>query len=633
MLDTLRRAASGNIAKLLLGLLIISFGMWGITDVFRGYGAGDVASVGGEKITIEGFDRMYRAEINSLSIENERRISQEEARKEGIDRLVLSKMITQSALEQQSKDLGLALTMDRVANELKSDPTFFGPDGKFSRLSFDDLLSRLGISENFFLSLRRSDELRQQITTALVSSIYVPKPIIDITNSFKNETRTIEFFNIDLTKNIKVSDPDEMKLKSYYDENKSQFMTPEFRKYSVLVASIDDLKNEASISEDEIKSNYEENKNSYDVPEKRRIQQLSFKEKNKALEAKNALTSGTKNFNEIAKELGAKESDINLGLLSKQELIDKKIAETIFKLDRDAISDAIEGQFSTVLVRVIEIEPGHLSTYEEVKDKVRDKLVTKQATNLLQERIDLVEEGRNAGKTMKEISQDLKLKLIEVPLSDQSGKSPDGTNLIDIENSERILRKIFQTAPGTETEPIELGQSGYAWIDVQNIEPPQQKAFDIAKQDVKTAFIDSEKKRLIKELAEKLLERIKNGESFAKLAEEQGTKLDQLEDVKRNLVPPGLTEEAVKIAFTLPLNGSSSAPTTDRSSRTVLKVTKITPPSALSQQDEGKLSAELGQELQNDVLLTYVQDLQDKLGVIINENEFRRAIGADVNVN
>lgn len=631
MLEMLRRASTGNIAKVLMSLLIISFGIWGIQDVFKGYGVGSVASVGNEKISSEDFDRMYRAEINSLSIENERRISQEEARKEGIDRLVLSKMISQSALEQQSNDMKLALSMESVAAELKSDPNFFGPDGKFSRLSFDDLLSRLGISENFFLNLRRSDELRQQITSSIIASINVPKSLVEIINQFRNETRSIEFFKIDKDKAIKAIEPDETKLKTYYEDNKTLFMTSEYRKFNVLIARIDDLKNDVSISEDDIKSNYEQDKQSYDIPEKRRIQQISFIDKNKAEEARVSILNGTKSFMDLAKEQGAKESDVNLGLLSRAELIDKKIAEKVFSLERDAISEVVEGKFTNVLLRVIEIEPGHQSTYEESKDKVKDKLATKFATNLLQERIDLVEEGKNAGKTLQDIAIDLKLKFFEVPASNREGKAPDGSSVLEIENSESIIRKVFQYEPGTETDPFEIGSNGYAWVDVINIEPPKQKSFETANVDVKKIYMDNETNRNIKELADTLIDRLNKGEDFKKIAEEQGGKTDQLDDVKRNLIPPGLTEEAIKIAFSLPLNSSSSALTSDRSTRTIFKVIKIEKASQLSKEEEEKLANEVGQDLQNDILLTYVQNLQEKLGVSINDKEFNRIMGVENN--
>ena len=51
MMDAMRNAGKTWVAKLLLGLLAMSFGVWGIADVFRGFGQGPLASVGEQEIS------------------------------------------------------------------------------------------------------------------------------------------------------------------------------------------------------------------------------------------------------------------------------------------------------------------------------------------------------------------------------------------------------------------------------------------------------------------------------------------------------------------------------------------------------------------------------------------------------
>lgn len=629
MLEALRRGATGIVAKILLGLLIVSFGVWGIADVFTGFSRGTVATVGGTEITPTDYERVLRTEIDGLSAETERRITMEEARKEGIDRLVLSKMIGQTALREYAAEMNLGLAQDAVVDGLINDPGFAGPDGKFSRGDFENLLSRLGMSESQFLALRRDDDLRQQFSSAVLASTVAPEAMIAIENAYKNETRNIEFFKIDAAK-ITVPEPDEAKLLAYYNENKAGFMTPEFRRYNVLAAAVSDLKKEVTITDEELKASYESEKDTYDTPEKRRVQQIAFKDRASAETARAALDKGTKNFMDVAKEVGAKESDVNLGMVAKSQLIDPKIAEAAFNLDRDAISEVIEGRFATVLVRVIEIEPGRQSTFEETKEKVRDKLATSRATTLLQERIDLVEEGRNAGKTKKDIAAELKLRFIEVAAADKDGKAPDGTAVLDLPTPERISRLVFRTEPGTLTEPVEIGSDGYAWVEVISVDPPKEKPFETVKAEVRTSFMDSERRRLVKEFADKLVARINAGEDLAKVAAEAGGTPDKMETVKRNLVPPGLTQEAIDVAFSLPEGSAGSALTVDRGTRTVLKVTKITPAGELSQADRDRIVGELRRGLQNDLLIAYVTSIQDRLGVSINDKEVARVTGADV---
>ncbi len=633
MLDALRRGSTGIVAKILLSLLIVSFAVWGIADVFTGYTRGAVATVGNAKISVTDYDRVLRTELDGISAEADRRVTMEDARRQGIDRLVLSKMIGQTALKEYAGQINLGLSQDHVVANLFSDPNFAGPDGKFSRTGFNDLLARLGMSEGQFLSLRLDDDLRQQFSSAVLNATVTPQAMIDIENAYKNETRDIEFFKIDAGKTVSVPEPDDVKLQAYYNDNKASFMTPEFRKFNVLVASAGDLKKEVTVTDEDLKASYEADKETYDTPEKRRVQQIAFKDRAAADAAREALIKGTKNFMDVAKEIGAKESDVNLGMVSKAQLIDPKIAEVAFKVDRDAISEVVEGRFATVLLRVIEISPGRTSTFEETKDKVRDKLATAKATTLLQEKVDLVEEGRNAGKTKKQIGEELKLRYVEVPAADKDGKSPEGTAVLDIPTPERVTRLVFRTEPGTLTDPVEIGSDGYAWVEVLGIDAPREKPFDSVKAEVKTAYLDTERRRLVKEFAETLIARIKSGEDFAKVAADAGGTVDKVETVKRNLVPPGLTEEAIDVAFSLPLSGAGSALTVDRGTRVVMKITKITPAGELPGSEKDKLVGDLRRGLQNDLLIAYVTNLQERLGVSINDKEVARVTGADVAAN
>ena len=617
-------------AKFFLGILILSFAVWGIADVFRGWGQGAVATVGEAEISTSEFDRALRTELDTLSQEAQRRITIEDARQQGYDRLILSKLIGQAALRAHGDELGLGLSDADVVARLTADPDFAGPDGKFSRQGFSGLLSRMGVSEARFLEMRRDDDLRRHFSSAILSATVMPPALITIANAYENETRTIDFFRIDAAKVASVPDPDDTKLQAHYEANTAQFMTPEYRSYTAIVATVDALKAEVEISDDELKTTYEAQKDRYDTPERRRIQQIPFKDKAAASAAREAIEKGEKNFMEVAKEQGATESDVNLGMLAKSQLIDPNIAEAVFKLERDALSDVIDGRFSTVLVRVIEIEPGRVSSFEDSKTKVRDELALTRANLLLQERADLVEEARNAGKTPKEIAESLKLTFHDIPASDEDNKTPDGTTALDVPTPERVTRMVFRTEPGTETEPVEIGSDGYAWIDVRSADEPKQKPFEAVKAEVKTSFIDQERARLVKEAADKFVERVTSGEDFAKIAEDAGGTPDTLEDIKRNMSPPGLTQDAVRVAFTLPLNGAASALTVDRGTRTVMKTVKITPAPEPTPSDKEKLVSNLQQDLQNDMLIAYVTALQDKMGVTINDDEVRRVTGADV---
>src|SRR5262249_30209870 len=148
----------------------------------------------------------------------------------------------------------------------------------------------------------------------LVDGVAVPEASIELMNSWRNETRVAEHFTIDADKAVTVPEPDEAKLKAAYEANKGDFMAPEFRKLDVLLLSSDQIKKAIEVSDADAEAEYEATKDKYNTPERRRVQQIAFKDKASAEAAKKAIDGG-KSFGDAAKDAGAKDSDIDLGLI------------------------------------------------------------------------------------------------------------------------------------------------------------------------------------------------------------------------------------------------------------------------------------------------------------------------------
>ena len=627
MLDALRRGSTGWVAKILFAILVLSFAVWGVADVFTGFGRGSLAKVGEQEIRVEDFQRQLQNELQVISRQSGRRLTMEEARSAGLDNRVLAQLMAWAAVEQHAFNLDLALSNQTLVEQLKVDPAFKGPDDKFSSLTFENVLNQMGLSERGFLNLRRRDEVREQLTTALVNSIAVPDTMVNLVNAWREEKRVAEFFTIDQDKAVTVPEPDDAKLKSTYEANKAEFTSPEFRKLAVLALSIDMLKGKMDVSDAEIAASYEDSKDSYNTPERRRVQQIAFKDKNAAQEAKVALKDG-KTFGEVAKEAGAKDADIDLGLITKEQLIDPKIADAAFSLEKEQVSDVVEGRFATVLVRVSAIEPAVTRTLADVKDQVRDKLAAQKAQNDLQGLLDRVEDSRAAGKPLKEIAEEMKVDYLEIPATDRYNKSADGKIAIELPDALSIVRTAFDSEVGLENEGIELHDGGYAWVDVLGVTQKEQKPFDAVKDEVKKLTISKERDRLVSELATKLVERADKGESMEALAKEAAApKLDTSPPFTRTTEPHGLSKDAVSKAFTLAKGNAGSAPTTDGKSRSVFKVTEITPAPEPTKEQREKISKELKNQLTDEALSEYVIALQDRLGASINRDEYKRAVG------
>ena len=147
MLDSLRRGALNWFATGLLGLLVIAFAVWGIGDVIRNVGRGTLATIGGSQITVDEYRQAYQDEMASLTRRFGRRLTSEQAKLLGVEQRALARLISAAAIDHHARDLKLALSDQGMAEIVRSDPGFQGPDGKFSKELFQNFLRQIGLSE------------------------------------------------------------------------------------------------------------------------------------------------------------------------------------------------------------------------------------------------------------------------------------------------------------------------------------------------------------------------------------------------------------------------------------------------------------------------------------------------------
>ena len=309
-------------------------------------------------------------------------------------------------------------------------------------------------------------------------------------------------------------------------------------------------------------------------------------------------------------------------------MIDPKIAEAAFALKKDELSKPVDGQFTIALLRVGEIVPGKQRTFDEVKQEIADRLAEERANQEIQALHEKVENERSAGKSLKEIGEALKLPFREIAETDRTGKTGDGKPAIDGADAAKIAEAAFAGAVGIEPEATDLGDGGYAWVDVLAVTPEKQKSFEEVKDEVKANALEADRRKEVTALAAKLVERLGKGETMEALAAETGAKVEKTAAITRNTSPQGLPQNAVQQAFALPKGGATSAPAADGKARIILRVADVIPAPTPTPEQTNRLKDEIARQLQSDVLAEYVAGLQTRYGLTVNEAALKQALGA-----
>jgi peptidyl-prolyl cis-trans isomerase D len=630
MMQGIRKASQGLLGKLvisvLFGVLILAFAIWGVGDIFRGYGRNEVAKVGKTEIGIEQMRSAYQTEIQNLIRQQRRQISPEMARAAGLDRQVLARLVSEATLDQTAQGLRLAVSDETIRNLIFDDQTFRDASGQFSAARFNELLRSNGYTEQSYVALQRSTILRQQLSEMVVGALAAPVALQEIGNRLRNEKRAVTFARMPASAAGEIAAPSEDQLKSFFNDRKIAFRAPEFRTAAILSITAETLADPAKVTDEEAKARYEATKaQRFTAVEARTVQQISFPNEEEALAAKAKIDAG-ETFDEIATERNVAFNDLTLGTFTREQMIDPVVRDAAFALEQGAVSAPVKGAFGTVLLRVTQIEGAHVRPFEEVVAEVKQELATTRAASQVTELHDKIEDQRASARPLAEIAKELNLNLRTAgPMNAGLGR-PDGSKEEALPGGDATLQAIFRSDIGVDNEAIRLARNtGYVWFDVTKIDAARERSFDEVKAEVEKQWRADESASRLAAKARELIERLDKGESFDAVAASAGLTIETAVDIGRQDQRPELPATVVAQIFGTVVGKSGSAAGTD-GGRILFKVDSATvAPYVRTTQEAGNFERVLSSSVSEDIMLQYVAKRQAELGVSVNEAAFRNA--------
>jgi peptidyl-prolyl cis-trans isomerase D len=626
MLETLRKGAGTWVAKIFIGLLVMSFAVWGVADIFGGYGAQSLASVGDDEIEVQDYRFAMQTEMRRISQQMGRQMTMEDARNAGIDRQVLFRLVGDAALQSHGKDLNLGVSEQYLAKRLMEEPAFRGPSGVFDRQYFAQVLQANGMTEQNYVARQRLASIRRQLTRTMTESTVVPETLLAAVNSFENEKRVLRYITLPAAMAGKIDAPSEDDLRKYYETRKQIYRAAEVRKLALLVLDPQEMAKSIAIEPEEIDTYFEANKDSYLKPERRKVQQISFSDKAAAAAAHDKLDGGAE-FLAVALEQGLAERDIDLGLVAKKDLVDPAIAEAVFGLKKGAYSAPVEGKLTTAIVRVTDIEVPVQTPAAQAKDEIGKRLARDRAANDVLDTYDRIEDDRAGGGTLSEIAKKLSLQYKEIESIDAKGLEPSGKPAALPGASDKLLEAAFEGDVGVEMDPIETNTEGYVWIDVLKVTPERVKPFEEVRDQVLADWTKQQTRTRLADLGKTLVERLKNGETLAAVAQSLKLKVQQSPPVSRLRPNVQIPQAAVAQAFVLSEGEAGSAWAPDGKARLVFEVVKVEAPAQLSSDGKVQISNRMAALLADDYFSQYLSGLRDAYGVTINEAKVNEITG------
>jgi len=628
----MRKASSNWLGKIIMatvmGVLIISFGVWGIADIFKGFGQSTLARVGRTEISAEQFRQLYTEKLQQIGRQFGRPLTMDQARAFGLDRQLLQQTIAEAALDEEARRLGLGQSDAEIMRTIFSDPNFKGVTGAFDPARFQATIRQFGFTEPRYIADQRRVSLRRQIAGTISAGLEPPKVLIEALSRFQNEQRGIEYVKLDAAHAGTIDPPSPETLAGYFDEHKAQFRAPEYRKISFVVINPEEVGKWATVSDEDAKKMFEQRRDKLGTPERRQVTQIVFPNAEEAAAARTRLTSGL-SFEDLAKERGLSASDVDLGMIAKSAIIDTAIADAAFSLPSGEISQPVQGRFGVAVVKIDKIEPGVEPAYESVASDLKKEIAMERARKSVADLRDKMEDERGGGASVIEAAQKLGLAAVTIDAVDRSGRLPNGQLVPNIPRGLDVVSQAFGSDVGVDNDPIAFN-NGYVWYDVLGITPSRERGLDEVKDQVEARWRDDQIASRLRAKATEMVQKLEQGGKLADEAANAGLKVETAASFRRDAALPGVPADAVTAAFRTAKDGVGQAAGAGANEWIVFRVTDVSvPPVDLASDDMKKLKETLQRGLTDELVAQYVTKLETDIGTSINQAVFAQVTGAN----
>jgi peptidyl-prolyl cis-trans isomerase D len=628
MLEGLRVASQNWIGRtimaVVMGVIVVSFAIWGVGDVFRGFTSQRLAKVGAGEVTVEQFRNAFQNDLRRIQQRMRRAVTAEEAHKAGMDLQVLERLITEVALDQKASQLGLAqsdaTTQSQIANE-----KVFQTDGKFDAAKFKAIAGDAGFTERSFVADQKAAYLRKTLTDIVSAGVEPPKLMIEAIHNFRNEARAVDYFVLPVSAAGAGATPTDAELKKYFEDREQTFRAKEYRKLTVLEVSPSSLANAANVSDDDARKLYEDVKaKRYGTPEKREVRQIVFKNEAEAQAALAKLKAGA-DIDALAVELKRNPKDVDLGFVEQRDFGDPKVGAAVFALAQPGLAEAVQTPFGTVVSYVKKISPAVVTkTFDQAKTEMKAEVAVTRAGPEVRRLHEAVEDQRASGKPLSEAAAGAGLKTRVIDGVDDQGRGRDGKP-VEVPAGDDLLKAAFASDIGVDNETVATRDGGYVWYEVNAVEPARQKTFEEVKAAVAEAMRAENAQKALAAKADEIVAQVKAGKSLDDAAKSVGAEVKRVTDVKRAQRPDLATNVIVQI-FDVPPGGAGSTTTDGGRLIFVVKEAKTPPFDPLSIESK-TIAEQLKPALVNDLLEQYVGGLEKAYNVQINQKALEAAVG------
>lgn len=608
-------------------VLVIAFAAWGIGDMLSQSATtsqDDVARVGEEGISGRRLQEDFQRDLSRLQARNPG-LTAEDATRQGLHLQTLVRLVGMSLIQQEAKSLGIAVTDDRVREEIVTQPAFQNEAGEFDRKQYDRALSNSRMNADSYETAVRNDLSREQVLGAVLGERPAPRAFAEALYRARGETRNALSVIVPRDDATPIAEPDQATLEAFHKDNAERFTAPEYRTATVLRLTPEALVDTIELSDEDLKAEYDERAAEFNLPELRTIEQLQAPEEALIKEAATMLEQGQP-FEALTTALTAKGASTNVLNGVAKDGLPADIATVVFELAVDKPSAPVKTAFGWSLFRVKEVAAPRTKTFDEVKEELRTEMSLRLAGDSVGRLSKTLEDELAGGANIEQAAKAVGVDTIKIT-TDRSGfDKANAEVLAEVAERGEILESVFALTSGGDSGLKETTGQTIFMAHVDSIEEAKLRPFADVRDKVLTVWQITERLKMAEAAANALAERVKAGTPLADAAKEKNYEVIALEGLPRVLEEErrGVTADVVRRLFAQSPHtpGAIVAPVPEGYAVVLLQSRDVPDPATAKDQID-QLADALGQGRANDLSIAYQAALERRYGVSINEQRLQ----------
>ena len=502
MLAKFRSATQTIYAKILIILIVASFGVWGIGSMIRSSNTDFALKVGDYKISHQRFNNevaktedFYRNYYGSS-------ISDEVFATIPFAEITSQRLIKHYLLVQEAKDLNIEIPDQEILKQVFSNPNFL-TDNEFDKGKFNSFLQNNRISEAFYLNF-----IKENVSSNLIQGLFQTyngnyDKLTELLANFYNQEKIVDIFKItDANLENKDFQISEAELIEYHDKNSQNFVKPETRSVQYLDFSCKNFEQFVELTEAEILNSYQENADLYSIPEYRDVKQLFFNDEETANAAQQAIASG-KTITEVAEMYNIDQAVINIGTVAKGQVIGD-FADAIFETETGKFSETVKGPIGFHIFLIVSASESQNKPLSEVRTEIVNSLTQQKSCVIAFEKFNQVEEQIAAGSSLEEIAYNNQLQIQSNEILGRDNGFFGTLASHYPQFSQEILNELFAETEVVSNVNKMINDQVYIIYNINDITAERVKTLDEVKGIVTNIILAEKQKTEMANLASKL---------------------------------------------------------------------------------------------------------------------------------